>query len=112
MTVAVVTTTGNVSTYAEIYGTLSGNITRNLPAVAGYAGKIFMFKKIGADGYTITLEGDGTETIDGALTRVIQYQYEYVQLLGVDASPDYWVIVSDNKIDSERLASLDYLNQE
>jgi hypothetical protein len=58
----------------------SGNITLTLPIAGGYPGKIYMIKKTDATVNTVTIDGDGSETIDGALTKVISTQYDSMQI--------------------------------
>ena len=55
--------------------TTSGSITINLPAVASYDARQLTIKKTSLDNNIITLDPNSTETIDGALTKVIQGQY-------------------------------------
>jgi hypothetical protein len=47
----------------------ASNLTATLPAAAGRTGTRFIIKKIGTG--TLTIDPNGTETIDGALTEVI-----------------------------------------
>lgn len=47
----------------------SGTYTVNLPTAAGIQGKKFVLKNSGAG--TITLDGDGSETIDGTITKAV-----------------------------------------
>ena len=55
--------------------TTSGNVTVNLPAVASSTGrKIRVTKTVAAN--TVTIDGDGSETINGATTATLTAQYE------------------------------------
>ena len=67
-----------------------GNITVNLPAAAGATGRLYHVKKIDASANTVTLDGDGTETIDDALTQVLTAQYESVMIFS-DGS-EWWIL--------------------
>lgn len=59
-------------------GTASHTLT--LPTAVGNDGAVLTVKKTGATG-VITVDGDGTETIDGALNLTLTYQYESATLL-------------------------------
>lgn len=67
-----------------------GNITYNLPAALGY-GTQYIFKKIDSSANTVTIDGNSSETIDGATTYVISSQYDSVTI--VDAATGAWYIV-------------------
>jgi len=54
----------------------AGNITINLPAAAGVTSRIYHIKKTDASANTVTIDGSGAETIDGATTVVLAAQYE------------------------------------
>ncbi|MDB4442331.1 hypothetical protein N9219_02810 [bacterium] len=66
----------------------SNAITVNLPAAS--AGQRFEIKKIDATANAVTIDGNGSETIDGALTKVITAQYESVTLVSDGTN---WFIV-------------------
>ncbi len=57
------------------------NITFNLPALSGIEGQIFEFKKIDSSANTLTLDGNGAETIDGSTTQVISVQYDSITII-------------------------------
>jgi len=67
----------------------ANSITVNLPSAAGNKA-IFNIKKMDAGANTVTIEGNGTETIDGALNKVITVQYASYTLM---SSGTNWVIV-------------------
>lgn len=54
----------------------AGVITVNLPPVVDWPGEIIRVKKIDSSDNAITIDGDGAETIDGATTVTIVYQYQ------------------------------------
>lgn len=58
----------------------SGNITYNLPAVAGAANWIFTLVKIDSSTNSCTLDGSGVEPINGASTYAINSQYSGVTI--------------------------------
>ncbi len=53
----------------------SGAITVNLPAAAGCSGRKYNVKKIDVSANTVTLDGNGSETIDGATTPATGTQW-------------------------------------
>jgi hypothetical protein len=57
----------------------SGNITVTLPAAATYPGIEYWIRKIVAAN-TVTIDGDGAETIDGAATRALTTQWQTVHI--------------------------------
>lgn len=58
----------------------SGPVTINLPTAVGRTDPITI-KKIDSSGNAVTIDGAGSETIDGALTRVLSTQWDYATLL-------------------------------
>jgi hypothetical protein len=57
----------------------SNAITINLPAAQ--SGRQYHIKKIDSSSNTVTIDGNGAETIDGALTQVISAQYESITIV-------------------------------
>lgn len=53
----------------------TGNITITLPAASSSTNQIYIIKKIDSDADTVTIDGNASETIDGATTLVIASQY-------------------------------------
>ena len=58
--------------------TSGGAWTLTLPAAASNSGKIFTIKKTTSDASALTIDGNASETIDGATTIKILVQYESV----------------------------------
>ena len=58
----------------------AANITINLPAANVAHGWEYIVKKIDVSANTITLDGSGAETIDGAATLVIGTQWNAVHI--------------------------------
>lgn len=54
----------------------SGALTITLPAAASSSGRIFTIKKIDTSGNSITIDGNGSETIDGATSQNLDTQWE------------------------------------
>lgn len=69
------TTTLTAADALLLVDTTSGAVTVNLPAVTSSAGKRFTVKKTNAGANNVTLDGDGSETIDGAATLAWNTQY-------------------------------------
>ncbi len=59
----------------------SGAITVTLPAASGNSGRPLRIKKIDSSANTVTIDGNGSETIDDGLTAVLTDQYESVDLV-------------------------------
>jgi hypothetical protein len=57
----------------------SGTFTVTLPASSGRTGRILIIKNSGAG--TITVDGNGAETIDGAATVTLAVQYGTIQIM-------------------------------
>jgi hypothetical protein len=82
--------TAGSSDYTILVSCSSANITITLPAVASYVGRIYNIKKIDATGYTVIIDGNSSETIDGALTQTISTQYETLTIQNNGSS---WYII-------------------
>lgn len=76
--VRTITATSSVAVgdYAIFADATSGAITVNLPAVAASSGRQLEVKKVDASGNAVTLDGNSSETIDGATTLAIATQYQ------------------------------------
>jgi hypothetical protein len=59
----------------------SGAITVTLPAASGNDGRHYHIKKIDSSGNAVTIDGNGSETIDGETTQAIAVQYNSIQLV-------------------------------
>lgn len=58
-----------------------GAITVNLPASASNTHKTYTIKKIDSSGNAVTLDGNGSETIDGSTTHALSGQYDSVTIV-------------------------------
>lgn len=58
--------------------TALGNVTATLPTAADNTGKVLTFLKTTADANTVTVDGEGAETVNGAASTVLNNQYEKV----------------------------------
>lgn len=62
-------------------------------AAAGNKGRRITVKKADISTNTVTLDGNAAETIDGALTYVLRFQYNFVT---VESDGSNWLIVATN----------------
>lgn len=69
------TASASTSDFTILCNATSGAITVNLPAASGMAGRILAVKKIDVSANTVTIDGNASETIDGATTKVISTQW-------------------------------------
>lgn len=67
----------------------SGNITFTLPSTAGNTGRIFYCKKIDSSANTLTVVGNGVDTIDGAVSFIMNSQYQSASF--IDSGATWWV---------------------
>lgn len=68
----------------------SGSLTVTLPLLSTAKNKVFHIKKIDSTGNTVTIDGNGSETIDGDATKVITLQYTSIMII---ASATEWHII-------------------
>jgi len=68
----------------------SNSITFTLPTAVGIDGREYTIKRIDSSANTVTLDGDGTETIDGSLTQIIATQYDAIKVVSDGAN---WSII-------------------
>jgi len=67
--------------------------TITLPAATGISGRQYVIKKVDASANTVTVDGNASETIDGALTYVLSAQYKYVVLVSNGSN---WSVIGNN----------------
>lgn len=58
------------------------------PAVEGGD---FIIKKIDVSANAVTVDGDGSETIDGATTQPLSSQYDFMRVVA-DTSGNWWIV--------------------
>lgn len=68
----------------------SNAITINLPAAANYQDDFFIVKKVDSSSNEITIDANGSETIDGDLTKTIAIQYVSIKMLSNGSN---WFII-------------------
>lgn len=66
------------------------NLTMTLPDASTVTNQVFNIKKADATAYTIIIDGNGTDTIDGELTFTLLYQWE---CLTVQSDGSNWFIL-------------------
>lgn len=66
--------------------TATGNRTVNLPTAVGRKGLWLKVKKVDASGHTVTLDPAGSETIDGASTKVLTAQWDSISIFSDGAN--------------------------
>ena len=52
-----------------------------LPTAVGITGKVYDIQKIDSSVNTVTIDGNGTETINGDLTQTMSYQYDSITII-------------------------------
>lgn len=77
-----------VSDYIVKGDTTGGAFTLALFTAVGNAGKELILKNLGTS--NLTIDANGSETIDGALTKVLTNKYAAVNLISDNAN---WMIV-------------------
>lgn len=73
--------------------TAGGAVTVTLPPVSGTRGKVYYIKKTDASANNLTLDGNGSETIDGAATVAWNTQWLCKVVVSTGAA---WLIVSSS----------------
>lgn len=66
-----------------------GAITLNLPPAALVLYHVFIIKRLNSGVNSVTIDGDGAETIDGALTFVLSNQYDSINIISDGTA--YWI---------------------
>lgn len=84
------TTTLDATHFVVLADATSGTITINLPAVSTLTGRRYTVKKIDGSANTVVLDGNGSETIDGATTQTLSGIYES---LTIQNNGTAWFIV-------------------
>ena len=72
--------------------------TITLPTAVGIRGKIYVVKKIDSSTNVVTVDGDGSETIDGATTALLSAQYS---ALMIQSDGTNWMQITTDKTDNE-----------
>lgn len=84
------TTSLNQTYFTVLCDASSGDVTLNLPVVSSAVGRLYNVKKVDSTGNSCILDGNGSETIDGATTKVITIQWQTIQ---IQANSAAWFIL-------------------
>ena len=71
----------------------SGVVVITLPAASGKEGRAYTIKKIDSSVNSVTVDGNGSETIDGVSAYSLSTQWKYVSIYCDGAN---WLITANN----------------
>lgn len=66
--------------------------TITLPAASGLAGRTYTIKKIDSSLNSVTIDGNASETIDGATTQALTVQYQFLTIVCTGSA---WLIIGN-----------------
>lgn len=88
---AVSTNTTLDATYCVVSVDCTGGArTITLPTAVGIGGRQYTIRKLDASGNAVTIDGDGSETINGATTKALAAQYDVATIMSNGAN---WVVL-------------------
>ncbi len=58
-----------------------GGFTLTLPTASGNTGLFFVIKKVSTDGNSVTIDANGSQTIDGELTQILTAPYTSISII-------------------------------
>jgi len=73
--------TPSISEHTFLVDATSGAVTATLPTSSGLTGRQYVFIKTDSSGNSVTVDGFGSETINGSLTYVLGAQYKRVTVV-------------------------------
>ena len=76
--------------YVVLCDASSAAFTVTLPTAVGATGKRYYIKKTDSSANAVTIDGDGSETIDDSTARVLASQYDSVGI--VSDGSEWWVL--------------------
>lgn len=82
-----------LTTDQTVLASAGSAFTATLPTAAGATGKVYTIKKTDSSANAVTVEGFGTETIDGALYKTLSTQYESIKVVSDGTN---WQVQSRN----------------
>lgn len=85
------TTTLDATHYTVTVDASGAARTINLPAAGGVKRRVYIIKKIDSSANNVTIDGNSTETIDGALTKVINTQWAGFQ---IQSDGTNWIVIA------------------
>jgi hypothetical protein len=94
ISLSIITKTANYTATSSDYTILcnkSSAMNLNLPTAVGITGRIYVIKKISGASADVTINPNGSQTIDGAGTYVITIQYDRITVQSDGAN---WFILS------------------
>lgn len=68
----------------------AAGITVTLPTAVGRLGRVYNIKKIDSSSFTVTVDGDGSETIDDGTTAILTVQYESITI--ISDGTEWWIL--------------------
>jgi hypothetical protein len=96
VTTKTTTATLTVAEAGTILVSASSDYTIILPTAVGHKGLTYHFKKTDNNTNLITIDGNASETIDGALTYTdLNYQYAYLTIISDDSN---WYIIGESTV--------------
>jgi hypothetical protein len=72
--------TATSADFTIVVDATSGALVITLPAASGCTRRLYIIKKIDASANTVTIDANASETIDGALTKVLSAQWEKIMI--------------------------------
>ena len=85
------TTGDTISSDINLVTTGGSNLSLTLPSPS--SGQIVTVKKIDSGAGEVIINGDGSDTIDGAASKRLYYQYESLTCVAKTGSPNEWYII-------------------
>jgi hypothetical protein len=76
--------------YILLADATTGNIVLDLPPAATNSGALVTVKKLDSSVNTVTVEGNGAETVEGVANKVLTAQYETLRIMCDGTS--WWII--------------------
>lgn len=88
-----VDTTLNINHHTVLVDASGGSKVITLPTAASARYRVYTIKKDDSSGNTVTIDGDGSETIDGATTQVLSTQHASLM---IQSTGSKWIILAKN----------------
>lgn len=85
--------TATINDYTILCDAGSASFTISLPAASGIKGRIYVIKKTDTSSNTITIDGNGSETIDNSSTYTLSASKQFVM---IQSDGSGWQIISKN----------------
>lgn len=84
-------TTLNTTHYMVNVDATAGAKTITLPTAVGCAGRVYIIRKLDSSANVVTIDGNGSETINGATTKALSAQYSVAQIMSNGAN---WMTIA------------------